>query len=273
VGAVAVVLAVADDGGRRRVSAPPAPTALRTLRPDRLQEHAADNAIVGGAVAALAARPAPDQADEERPSGPLSFVQVQPAPPVPPAPPGTSVHTVHSAVRARVERPAADARSRQATKPLKVRSAYPHPTQEAALADALIVAQQALADQLQELDPPITGRPSAEFVRRHVRPTTGVPVLPTDDQRAAWANADLPADQMWVELEVNGLTVEEVRHLRAGDRLTTAGKAAAVPFVLALALFGFLRFDAWTKGYLTVALGLGMAALAGGAVALIALVR
>ena len=54
------------------------------------------------------------------------------------------------------------------------------------------------------------------------------------------------------------MTDEQVRAAAVGGPgLESTGLVAAVAFVVVLALFGFLRLDAWTKGYLTGGLAVG----------------
>jgi hypothetical protein len=266
VGIVAIVLWVADDGSRRRVSAPPAPTSLQRLSPAKLQEHAADSAIVGAAAVALKAHPEPAPRVKDAPEV-VEYVRIEPIPGV------QAVPTLGFAVPESKPAPTPPYGSRYVTKPVKVRSESPHPTQQEAHLDALAVARVRLAEQLRQLDPPIHVEPSTSFVLQHVRPGSVTRVEPTDEQREEWKKLDLDPNQVWEEFELTGLTEEEVRHLRSAGRLTTTGRLVAVPFILAVALYGFLRIDAWMKGNLTVALGVGMAALAGGAVAMLALMR
>ena len=270
VGIVAVVLSVADDGPRR-VSAPPRPTALRGLSPTRLQEHAADNAIVGAATVALKAHPeltapAPQMKEAKEV---VEYVRIEPVPGMP------AVPTLAFAVPESKPVTTNGSRSRQITKPMKVKSESPHPTQQEAHLDALSVARVRLAEQLRQLDPPINVVPSTSFVLQHVRPGSEKPVEPTDEQREKWKELDLNPNQVWEEFELTGLTEEEVRNLRSTGRLTTTGSVFAIPFILAVALYGFLRFDAWTKGYLTAGAAVTAVALAagGGVVVLLALLR
>ncbi|MGL6097397.1 MAG: hypothetical protein ACRC7O_16550, partial [Fimbriiglobus sp.] len=51
------------------------------------------------------------------------------------------------------------------------------------------------------------------------------------------------------------VTADQVRELRSKARVGAAGRAVALAFTALLAGFAFLRFDTWTKGYLTAGLG------------------
>jgi hypothetical protein len=63
------------------------------------------------------------------------------------------------------------------------------------------------------------------------------------------------------------VTGEQVRELRAQERVSSAIRAFGIVIAVALAGFLFLRADEWTKGYLTSWLAITAVVLAGGAAA------
>lgn len=262
--AVGVVVAAAVSmfrgGSDRYVTPPPTPARMSGMSASKLQHYAADRAIVGGANAAekaLAARPThPDAiADPER-TVPVSA----------PAP-----------RHADAARPVVDVspgKSKPAIK-LHVKSDKPYPSKDMALNDALIKAGLDIREALRALDPPVEAQPGWMKVKAdYLRPESVRYIEPTPEQKQAWAeDGDGRIDdtnRYWAEIDVE-VTDEQVRELRSDSRVRTGGVVAAVGFVLVLALFGFLRLDAWTRGYLTGGLAVAAVAAAGAAVALLVL--
>lgn len=266
--AVGVVVAAAVSmfrgGSDRYVSPPPAPARMSGMSASKLQDYAADRGIVGGAVAAekaLAARPThPDRIDDPNRAVPVSVA-------VPRHPEPVAV----------AGRPAVDL-SPGKPKPvikLQVKSDKPYPNKDMALNDALITAGGKIRDALRELNPPIENRPGWEKVKaEYLRPESVRYIEPTPEQKQAWAEQGEgridDVNRYWAEIDVE-VTDEQVRELRSEGRVGTTGLVAAVGFVLVLALFGFLRLDAWTRGYLTGGLAVAVVAAAGAAVALLVL--
>jgi hypothetical protein len=240
-----------------RVSAPRPAAATQPMRPAELQAYVAERAVLGGAAVAEAASPASREVS----------VDLDPLPPVPPVVVPPPVPTVQ--VSARVN-PVAEPRGAVATPAFTARSEHPHPSRDAAVADAISVARCKLAEKLQALDPPVTTLPSAEVVRRHADPAKDKVIRPTDDLIARGVSPDL----VWAEVEVSGLSAAEVRELRAEGRLPAVGLLVLLPLLVAGAAHGFLRFDAWTKGYLTAAAAaVAVAVGVGGVLVLLATVR
>jgi hypothetical protein len=233
-----------------RVVAPPLPEPMGRMSPRTLQNHAAMNGIVGGASAgqqALAGMP-----DSTRANFVSATVLVPPASVAP-----------RELVKA--------SRSRTAIRLAGVRSELPHNTKERATADALEVAQKLLAEQLRQLDPPITAVPEIWEIRdRYVRPGSTVEELPTQELKDEWAAAKLNPNRVWVKFDVE-VSEDQLRQLRSEGRLMQGAGLGGLAFVLAGALCGFLRLDAYTKGYLTVGLGAGAAVVAVAAIAALAL--
>jgi hypothetical protein len=148
-----------------------------------------------------------------------------------------------------------------------IRSKNPHPTKELAIADALTVARIELMKQLEQLDPPIHTRPSMVTMRTQYVKGEPREIPPTEEEKSIIRANNLNANVRWVEIDLE-LSEEHVQKLRSAERVTDAFRVAALAFALVAALYGFLRLDQWTKGYLTLWLGLG----AGAAVVVVGLV-
>lgn len=86
-------------------------------------------------------------------------------------------------------------------------------------------------------------------------------VPPTDDVRKKWEESRLGTDRGWVEIEEVTLTHDTLRQERAKGRTAEAGFWFGTVFFALLAVYGFLRLDMWTKGYLTLVLGLVVGAV------------
>jgi hypothetical protein len=123
-------------------------------------------------------------------------------------------------------------------------------------------------EKLAALDPPVRYEPSpgevrAEFLRadsRQVRPLSAA-------EKEAFAPYESRTDSMvYVEYDVE-VTADQVRELRAQDRVSAALRVVGALFAVALGGFLFLRADEWTRGHLTRWLALGAVTAAGGAAA------
>lgn len=251
---VAAVISTSTGSSRRRVhsvSPPPQPTSMRDLSPRRLQTYAAENAVLGGANAGQREYAAIRQAEKAEAvavpvnadAEPVSVVVSSPA-------------------------PESNGKHQPAIK-FRVRSEAPHASKEKALNDALSVARFKLAEQLATLDPPVRALPTVEQVRNeYIRPESVTEVQPKPEDKAAWEAAKLDTNRVWVDVDVE-VSDDQVRQLRSVGRLEKTGLFAAGAFVLVLGLFGFLRLDGWTKGYLTTVIGVGIAAAVVAAMALL----
>ena len=142
---------------------------------------------------------------------------------------------------------------------LTAKSRNPHPTKEQALADALTVARTELMRQLDQLDPPIQTRPSMVTMRSNYLKGEVRESFPTEDVKQAIRKEGQNANVRWVEIDIE-LTEDHVQRLRSAERVTDAFRVGALLFALVAALYGFLRLDQWTKGYLTMWLGLAAGA-------------
>ncbi len=262
--AVGVVVAAAVSmfrgGPDRYVSPPPAPARMAEMRVSKLPEYASDSGIIGGAAAAekaLAARPPhPDGIGDPNRTVPVNVS----------VPRSTEVPRVAG-------RPAIDLTPGKPTPAIKrrVKSDKLYTNRDMALNDALIKAGSEIHDALRALDPPVEGRPGWSKVKAdYLRPESVTYPTPSEADKKALAEAGLDPNGVWAEIDVE-VTDDQVRELRAESRTGTAGVAGAVGFVLVLALFGFLRLDAWTRGYLTGGLAVAIVAAAGAAVALLVL--
>ncbi len=140
-----------------------------------------------------------------------------------------------------------------------IRSKDPHRTKELALADALNVARIELMKQLEQLDPPIHTRPSMVTMRTNYLKGEPREILPSEEEKSVIRANNLNANVRWVEIDLE-LSEDHVQKLRSAERVTDAFRIAALAFALVAALYGFLRLDQWTKGYLTLWLGLGAGA-------------
>jgi hypothetical protein len=223
----------------------------------------AEAAAVGGAKAAA------EFAARNNTDGPIVAVSVQgpptnPRPPAPPPPSGPSMTTRPTPAPPRpVEEPVIRER---------VSSELPHPTAAEAEKDALEQAQRRIEEKLAELDPPVRHRPTvAEVKARYLRKDSLQPRPLSAEQKEEYARARLRTDLVFVDCEVT-VSAEQVRELRAQDRVLLGLKVIGGVAAAALAGFLFLRLDEWTKGYLTSWLAVAAFALAGGVAATLALV-
>ena len=146
-------------------------------------------------------------------------------------------------------------------------STLPYPTEAEAEEDALTQARELVEQKLAALDPPVRHKISinevkAEFVRkdsRTVRP-------PDAEEKEAFAVYGVSGNLVYVEYDVE-VTSDQVRELRAQERVAAGLRVMGILVAVVLAAFLFLRADEWTRGYLTSWLALGAVALAGGAAA------
>jgi len=238
--AAAIAVAIFNVRSERSVQPPPRPEPLSKMSAKRLQLHSADNGVMGGARAAEQTMTVSITTTTDR------------APSITPDPINDSTTSARFA---------------------RIRSETPHKTKDKAMSDALEVARQKIVDHLKQLDPPVVAAPTIDDVRhKYLKPESVVEVLPTENVKAAWVESKLEPNRMWVEIDVE-VTDDHVRELRAKDRFGSIGWVAAGAFVLLTALFGFLRVDAWTRGYLTTILAVVAAGLAGGGLALLAFAR
>ncbi|MCI0701572.1 MAG: hypothetical protein L0241_10860 [Planctomycetia bacterium] len=188
-----------------------------------------------------------------------------PAPPTPPHPPAIPKQPEQQIVKGP---PAPKSNPRPGSPPVireRVVSTMPYLTEKEADDDALAQACDTVERKLAQLDPPVRYKPSVaevqtEFIRkdsRTVRP-------PDDEEKATFVSYGLPGNLVYVEYDVE-VTADQVRELRAQERVSASLRILGGLLAVVLAGFLFLRADEWTKGYLTSWLALGAIALAGGA--------
>ncbi|MGL4420774.1 MAG: hypothetical protein ACRCZF_08940 [Gemmataceae bacterium] len=179
-------------------------------------------------------------------------------PPVAPPPP--------PAVAAKPDKPVTIVKRVVPAIKVRVKSDMPHSSEDAALSDAVEVAQLEVVRQLQKLDPPIGVKPSLPKVRsEYIKLDTKQVLQPTATDVETFKKSGLDPQRVWVEVDVE-LSTSQVQQLRRTERVTDTARAGGFLFAVILAIYGFLRLDAWTKGYLTGFLGLGAIGLVIGAV-------
>lgn len=140
-----------------------------------------------------------------------------------------------------------------------IRSSNPRPNKELALQDALNVARTELMKQLDLLEPPIHTKPSMVTMKQNYIKGEVREILPSESEKEAIRASGLNSNVRWVEIDLE-LTESQVQKLRSAERVTDAFRMGALLFALIAAVYGFLRLDQWTKGYLTMWLGLGAGA-------------
>ncbi|CAN5606953.1 hypothetical protein BH11PLA2_BH11PLA2_06420 [soil metagenome] len=144
-----------------------------------------------------------------------------------------------------------------------IRSDKPQATREKAITDALQVAQYEIVKQLKQLEPPVTAKPSLTAIRHEYLKGNSVrEVMPDDKLKEDWKANRLDPNRMWVEIDVE-LTESQVQQLRSRDRIDDGFRGASILFALVLTVYGFLRLDAFTKGYLTLWLAIAAVAIVG----------
>jgi hypothetical protein len=263
IGAVCAVLAVGTGcrarqspvGGANNPKAQAARTKAESYTVDAVMGAAEIQAQIKTSPHEGGARGPIAQADKPGPTAPISTT-VPPTPPIPPVPP------LKPALR---PVPAPVIRERIATE-------APFPTETQADEEALRVAQERVKARLAELDPPVRYTPSLTVVKNeYIRKDSRVVRRPGPREQASLKEAGYGEDQVYVEYDVE-VTAEQVRELRAQERLGGTLRIFGGLAAVALAGFLFLRLDEWTKGYLTSWLACTAAALAGGVAAALLLV-
>ncbi len=202
-----------------------------------------------------------------RPQKPTQTVTVSttitptpPTPPVPPMPPMPTLQSLPPPTHRPVPRPSGTVVIRE-----KVTSEIPYPTEVEAEAATLEQCVEVIARKLHALGTPIEYRPSVSVIKNdYLRPESRVVRPPTPEEKELIKRSGYHTDRVYVEYTVE-LTTDQIRELRAHDRLGAALRVFGVIAATALAGFGFLRLDQWSKGYLTSWLAFIALGLAGGA--------
>lgn len=149
----------------------------------------------------------------------------------------------------------------------RVSSSVPYTSAGEADEDALVQAQERVAQRLRELRPPVTVRPSLDAVRAdYVRRETRTIRYPGPQEKELLISTGYSGDRVYVEYDIR-VTADQVRELRTQDRIEDALRAVGIVVAAALAAFLFLRLDEWTKGYLTSRLAVAAILLAAGVTA------
>ncbi len=198
----------------------------------------------------------------------VAQVVVTPEPPVPPVPPTPPVLPQPPVPPAEpVVKVVVASKNAVAIRISGIRSDKPQATSDKALSDAIQVAQVEIMRALQKLDPPVMAKPSLTKIRNeYIKKGSVREIQPTADLQEKWKKENVNADRSWVEFDVE-LSVSQIQQLRAGDRVNDGFRGAGVLLAVIVAAFGFLRIDAWSKGYLTNWLAIA-AVVAAGLVAL-----
>ena len=151
-----------------------------------------------------------------------------------------------------------------------VHSEVPYPTEAEADEDALNRARARVIQELAELELPARIAPTIAQVKSDfIRPGSRHTREPSPAQRKELDANGYSGNRIYVEYEVQ-MTGEQVRELRSVDRSWACLRIVGGFSAVALAVFGFLRIDERTKGYLTSWLALIAMGLAGGAAAVLA---
>ncbi len=124
-------------------------------------------------------------------------------------------------------------------------------------ADAVAEARRLLVEKGH-----VTGKTSADFPLEVVASRE---LSPSDDDRRRFKEVGLDESSGWVEVDVR-LSHDTLRQETAKGRTAEAAFWFGTAFLVLLAGYGFLRLDMWTKGYLTLAVGLVVAGVAVGGV-------
>ncbi len=151
----------------------------------------------------------------------------------------------------------------------RVVSVLAYATEAEAEEDALTAARELIEKKLGELDPPVRHKISVNEVRTEFLRKDSRTVRKPDSEEIELlikAGASESDNLVYVEYDVE-VTAEQVRELRAQERVGAGVRLVGVFMAIALTGFLFLRADEWTRGYLTSWLALGAAILAGGAAA------
>ncbi len=229
-----------------RVLAPPPPRRLDSLSPSQLQDHTAKNGIVGGATAGKKALASlPNHTPPEIPD----FSRTEPVSTPVGGPPTVVTRPIA------LDRPGLPGTGRTVIRVTGIRSDAPHSSEDRAIADAVEVARLKLIEEFAKLDPPILEVPESWVIRdQYIRPGSVEKILPPQQIKDEWKAAHLNPERVWVKLDIE-VSEDQIRHLRAEQRLLQTGTVGGAILILAGVLYGFLRLDAFTKGYLTGGLG------------------
>jgi hypothetical protein len=142
-----------------------------------------------------------------------------------------------------------------------IRSSVPHSSKDKALADAVAQAQSQLAEALASLDPPIRFVPTADMVKaEYVVPVRTTYIDLNQEDREALEEAKIDSNRVYAKVDLE-VSESQLRQLRGKDRLYGSAKWFGGAFLSMLIAYGFLRFDSFTRGHLT--LPLVLAAVAG----------
>jgi len=139
-------------------------------------------------------------------------------------------------------------------------------TREDAIVNAVKTAREKLAEVLRSLDPPIVRIPPEYVIRKEFVLPEGIRELtPSQEMKDLWKANGLDKNRQLVEVDIE-VSEEQLRGLHGHHRMLGAAWIGAVGLAVLLTVYGFLRIDAWTKGYLTTTLGITATLLIGGVI-------
>jgi len=148
----------------------------------------------------------------------------------------------------------------------RVVSTIPYPTEAEAEEDALTLAREVVERKLAALDPPVRYKPSVGEITEFVRKDSRTVRPPTAEEKETFDRYGVTGNLVYVEYDVE-VTADQVRELRAQERVSAGMRILGMLVAGSLAGFLFLRADEWTKGYLTRWLAFAAVLLAGGVAA------
>ena len=257
---LAFILNQSRQTDRYEIEPPPIDRSIGRMSATRLQDYAADRGAVGGLLAAEKALDAMPEAQRDD-DDPLRTVRVNV--------PASEIEAQTPLADRIMEGPRRVFENDVALRIENVKSSAPDPIRERALQDAIRVARDELAKELRAMNPPIDTVPSTREIRaRYLVLDSVSEIQPSPEVRSAWERAGLDPDRVWVEINVE-LTSNDLRELRTNARLASTTWIGIGAMILLTALTAFLRFDTWTRGYLTKVLAVAAIAIAAAGVALL----
>lgn len=277
VGAVGLCVALAGCSGPATPQPVGGSTSSKAEKARKDAEALAVNSVIAGAKAQAEAVPESRQSLKINavilPEGSAAKAARPPAPGAAPkagaAPQAPTAPSAPAAPEAPVAKSAPTPKSPQRPGTLfreRVVSTIPYATEAEAEEDALTLARETVERKLAALDPPVRYKPTAGEVAEFVRKDSRTVRPPTAEEKETFDRYGVTGNLVYVEYDVE-VTADQVRELRAQERVSAGVRVLGMLVAVALAGFLFLRADEWTKGYLTRWLAFAAVLLAGGVAA------